>query len=401
MLHGVGGVSGRFLVAAFGDAGHAFPAIALGRALRDRGHEVVVETWEQWRDAVEGEGLRFAAAEEYTTFPPATPDEAEGPSAADAAVALRPFVEELRPDVVVSDILTPAPALAAEMVGVPRVTLVPHVYPVHEEGLPFFGFGARAPRTAVGSAMWRGALPVLVKGLERGRLEMNETRAAVGLAPLEVHHGGLAVEMVLVATFPQLEYPRRWPVGTHVTGPMTFEVPAADVEVPRGEGPLVVVAPSTAQDPEGRLVRVALEALAEEPVRVLATTNRLVRGEPLPEAPANARVVEWLSYSQVMPRADLVVTHGGHGTVCRTLGAGVPLVCCPAVGDMAENGARVQWAGAGLMLPGRLVGARALRTVVRRVLGDGRFGERAREIAEWGRANDGAKLGAELVEALA
>ena len=49
-------------MAAFGDAGHAFPAIALARALRRRGHEVLVETWEQWRGPVEAEGLGFTAA---------------------------------------------------------------------------------------------------------------------------------------------------------------------------------------------------------------------------------------------------------------------------------------------------------------------------------------------------
>ena len=77
-----------------------------------------------------------------------------------------------------------------------------------------------------------------------------------------------------MATFPQLEYPRRWPAHVHVTGPMVFELPYPDVELPEGDGPLVLVAPSTAQDPECRLVRAALEALADEPVRVLATTNR-------------------------------------------------------------------------------------------------------------------------------
>ncbi|MGH2981078.1 MAG: glycosyltransferase, partial [Solirubrobacterales bacterium] len=56
----------RLMVAAFGDAGHAFPAISLGRALAERGHEVVVETWERWREPVEELGLRFAAAEQYT-----------------------------------------------------------------------------------------------------------------------------------------------------------------------------------------------------------------------------------------------------------------------------------------------------------------------------------------------
>ena len=65
-----------------------------------------------------------------------------------------------------------------------------------------------------------------------------------------------------------------------------------------------------------------IEARRDEPLRVLATTNR--PDEPLPEGASNARVVPWVSYSQVMPEADLVICHGGHGTVCRALGAGVP-----------------------------------------------------------------------------
>jgi MGT family glycosyltransferase len=389
----------RFVVAAFGDAGHAFPAIALARALRGRGHEVLVETWERWREAVEGEGIAFTAAEEYTTFPPSGGDSGTWRSAADAAIALLPLMEEFRPDVVISDILTLAPTLAAERAGVKRATLIPHVYPVHEPGLPFFAFGMQPPRTPVGRALWRGAQPVVESGLRRGRDEMNETRAAVGLPPVEGFHGGISRELAMIATFPQLEYPRRWPAGVHVTGPMQFEVPYPDIELPEGDAPLVLVAPSTAQDPELRLVRTALEALAGEPVRVVATTNRLDPG-PLPEAPGNAIVVDWLSYSQVMPQASLVVCHGGHGTVARALAAGVPVLCCPHVGDMAENAARVAWSRAGLMLPWRLLGAAALRVATRRILYESSFSARAEELAAWSAANDGTERGARLVEQL-
>ncbi|MEO8092156.1 MAG: glycosyltransferase [bacterium] len=286
------------------------------------------------------------------------------------------------------------------MAGLPRVSLIPHVYPVHEPGLPFFAFGAQPARTPVGRALWRRAEPVLTAGLRRGRRELNETRAILGLPPLERFHGGLSTDLVLVATYPQLEYPRPWPEHAHVVGPMSFELPHPDVELPQGEAPLVVVAPSTAHDPEGRLVEVALEALADEPVRVLATTNRRDPGAPAPAAPANAVVVHWLSYSQAMAAADLVICHGGHGTVCRALGEGVPLLCCPAVGDMTENAARVQWAGAGLMLPWRLTGPGAVRAVVRRMLGNASFGASARSIALWSSRIDGAEKGAKLVEVL-
>jgi MGT family glycosyltransferase len=390
----------RVLVAAFGDPGHVFPAIALGRALAGRGHQVVVETWEERRGAVEGAGLGFAAAEEYRMFPPPQPDSADGQHAAEAARALLQLLAEMRPHVAVSDILTLAPALAAERAGVPLATLIPHIYPVVEPGLPFFAIGLRPPRTPLGRAVWRTGQRALNVGLEHGRRDLNLQRRRLDLPPVERFHGGISPDLALVATFPQLEYPRQWPAGVEVTGPMTFEVPHPQIELPPGERPLVLVAPSTAHDSENHLVRTALKALAGEPVRVVATTNRVIPQRPI-EVPANAVLVDWLSYSQLMPAASLVVSHGGHGTVARALGAGTPVLICPIIGDMSETAMRVSWAGAGLSLPWRLCRLEPLRWAARRILGDDSFATRAGEIAAWGRENDGADRGAELVENLA
>jgi UDP:flavonoid glycosyltransferase YjiC (YdhE family) len=390
----------RFLVAAFGDPGHVFPAIALGRALAGRGHEVTIETWEERRSAVEGAGLGFAAAEEYRMFPPPDPDSAEGAHAAEAARALLPLLEEMRPHAVISDILTLAPALAAEVAGVPRATLIPHIYPVVEPGLPFFAVGLQPPRTPLGRGVWRAGQRALDIGLEQGRRDLNRQRARLGLAPTERFHGGISPNLALVATFPQLEYLRRWPAGVEVTGPMSFEVPHPEIELPPGGEPLVLVAPSTAHDSRNHLVRTALAALAEEPVRVVATTNRVVPQSPI-EAPDNAVLVDWLSYSQLMPAASLVVSHGGHGTVARALTAGTPLLISPFIGDMSETAMRVAWAGAGLSLPWRLCHPGPLRWAARRTLADRRFAGRAGELAAWAHDHDGAERGAELVERLA
>ncbi len=390
----------RVLVAAFGDPGHVYPAISLGRALAARGHEVVVETWEERRGAVEGAGLGFAAAEEYRMFPPPEPDSADGQHAAEAARALLPLLEEMRPHVAVSDILTLAPALAAERAGVPLATLIPHIYPVVEPGLPFFAIGLRPPRTPLGRAIWKTGQRALDVGLEHGRRDLNLQRERLGLPPVERFHGGISSELALVATYPQLEYPRRWPRGVEVTGPMTFEVPHPEIELPPGEEPLILVAPSTAHDSGNHLVRTALKAFAGEPVRVVATTNRVVPQHPI-EVPGNAVLVDWLSYSQLMPAASLVVSHGGHGTVARALGAGTPVLICPIIGDMSETAMRVAWAGAGLSLPWRLCRPQPLRWAARRILEDRSFAAGAERIAAWGRANDGAARGAELVEQLA
>jgi UDP:flavonoid glycosyltransferase YjiC (YdhE family) len=391
----------RILVAAFGDAGHVFPAIALGKALAARRHEVVIETWEERRQAVEGEGLGFAAAEEYRMFPPPDPESEDGQHAAEAALALLPLLQELRPHAVVSDILTLAPTLAAEHAGIPLATLIPHIYPVVEPGLPFFAIGLRPPRTRLGRAIWRaGHDRALRIGLEQGRRDLNIQRSRLGLPPIDRFHGGISPDLALVATYPQLEYPRRWPPGVEITGPMTFEMPHPSIELPPGDDKLVLVAPSTAHDSGNHLVRTALAALADEPVRVVATTNRVAPQRPI-EVPGNATLVEWLSYSQLMPAASLVISHGGHGTVARALGAGTPVLVCPIIGDMSETAMRVAWAGAGLSLPWRLCRAMPLRWAVRRLLREPSFTAKAQEIAAWGRTNDGAARGAQLVEELA
>jgi UDP:flavonoid glycosyltransferase YjiC (YdhE family) len=391
----------RVLVAAFGDAGHVFPAIALGKALAARGHEVVIETWEERRAAVEGEGLGFAAAEEYRMFPPPDPDSEDGQHAAEAALALLPLLQDFKPDVVVSDILTLAPTLAAERAGIPLATLIPHIYPVVEPGLPFFAIGLRPPRTGVGRGIWRfGHDRALKIGLEQGRRDLNIQRRRLELPPIGRFHGGISPDLALVATYPQLEYPRRWPPGVEVTGPMTFELPHPEIELPPGEAPLVLVAPSTAHDSDNHLVRAALAAFADEPVRVVATTNRVAPQHPI-AVPDNAVLVEWLSYSQLMPAASLVISHGGHGTVARALGAGTPVLISPIIGDMSETAIRVAWAGAGLSLPWRLCRPRPLRWAARRLLHEPAFAQKAEAIAAWGRENDGAKRGAELVERLA
>jgi UDP:flavonoid glycosyltransferase YjiC (YdhE family) len=390
----------RLLLGAFGDPGHAFPMIALGRALAARGNDVTLQTWTRWREDVEAEGMGFAAAPEYEVFPSGSEPLAFYEAVVQATADTLPLVRELRPDVVVADILTLAPALAAELERVPRATLVPHIYPPGEPHFPVYSLGARFPRRAFGRAMWRRAQAPLARGFERGRMELNDTRARLGLEPLEHVHGGISSELAIVATFPQLEYPRTWPEHVHVVGPLMWEPPASDVEPPPGEEPLVLVAPSTAQDRDQRMLAAALRGLADLPVRVLATWNRRLPPRPLP-VPENARLVDWVSYSRTMPRCDVVVCHAGHGTMVRALASGCAVVACPAVGDMNENAARLDWAGAGVRVPRRFVSPRILRLAVERALAEPSIRGRARELAAWAASHDAGAAAAGLVEQLA
>lgn len=385
---------------AFGDPGHAFPMLALGSRLAARGHAVALETWSRWQDDVEAAGMRFFPAPEYPVFP--TRERPVGPY---EAVVLstepsRRAIAQIRPDVVVHDILTLAPAMAAELEGVPVATLIPHVDPRSEPDAPPYGLGARPPRTAAGRAVWRALEGVVEQGLRRGRDELNDARARLTLPPMTRLHGGISERLSLVGTFPQLEYRRRPWAGAHVVGPLLWEPSAAEVELPPGSAPLVLVAPSTAQDPEHRLLRAAVAGLAREPVRVLAAWNRRPLGAPLP-VPPNARVVEWLSYSRTMPSCALVICHAGHGTMARALACGRPVLAVPAAGDMSENAARLVWAGAGVRLPWRLLTPATLRLAVRLALSEPRLATRARVMADWAAQGDGATRAAELVEEFA
>jgi MGT family glycosyltransferase len=373
--------------------------IALGRVLSARGHNVTLQTWERWRRPIEAEGITFTPAPEYSAFP-------IGDSPLDFYEAVvyatrdtLPLVSDLQPDVVVHDILTLGPALAGELAGVPCATLIPHVFPEAGPGFPIYSFGARLPRTRAGRAFWERAHWPVRRGLESGRLALNRTRAQVGLPPLAHAHGGTSRELALVATFPQLEYPRAWPSHVHVIGPLMWEPPAAEVVLPPGDAPLVLVAPSTSQDPDHRLLHAALRGLADAPVRVLATYNRRLPSRPLP-VPSNARVVDWVSYARTLPHCDAVVCHAGHGTLVRALSCGVPVVACPVAGDMNENAARLAWAGAGVRLPRRFISARPLRLAVQRVLGDPSIRPRVRGFADWASSQGGGTRAARLVEGL-
>ncbi|MBA2505198.1 MAG: glycosyl transferase, partial [Thermoleophilaceae bacterium] len=259
-----------------------------------------MQTWIRWREDVEREGMRFGPAPEYKVFPERGDALAPYQAAVLAAQESRPLMREFDPHAVVADILTTAAPLGAELEERRWATLIPHVLPTPERGFPPYSIGARLPRTPVGAALWRAMEPIVRLGVEQGREELNGARRRVGLPELPWTHNGISRELAIVATFPQLEYPRSsWEPWARVTGPLMWEQPFGEVELPPGDAPLVLVAPSTSQDPKQRMLRAALEGLADEPVRVIATTNR--RGYPVPSAPANARVVDWLSYARTMP----------------------------------------------------------------------------------------------------
>jgi UDP:flavonoid glycosyltransferase YjiC (YdhE family) len=101
----------------------------------------------------------------------------------------------------------------------------------------------------------------------------------------------------------------------------------------------------------------------------------------------------------VLPEADVMVTHGGLGSVAAALAAGVPLVCTPISRDQPLNAERVAAVGAGVALP---VGAtaRQIAVALQEVLGDPRYRAGAEAMAEASRRAGGATAAMRDLEAL-
>jgi UDP:flavonoid glycosyltransferase YjiC (YdhE family) len=173
----------------------------------------------------------------------------------------------------------------------------------------------------------------------------------------------------LIATLPALEVARPdWPAEAVLVGPLHFEPTSQVLAVPPGDGPVVLVAPSTASTGERGVAEVALDALT--PGEVLPAGARVVVSRlsgPDGAVPPWA-VVGLGRQDELLTHADVVICGGGHGMVAKTLLAGVPMVVVPGGGDQWEIANRVVRQGSARLV--RPLSAEALAAAVRAVLDD-------------------------------
>ena len=271
--------------------GHAFPAIALARALRRRG---ATRWWSRpgskWREAVEADGPGFRAAEEYKAFPPPPPDSAEGAAAADAARGSCRCWRSSSPDVVVSDILTLAPALAAERAGAAPGDADPPRLSGARAGAAVLRLRGAAAANARRAGAWRAA--EAGAGRRGCGAAAGDERDAGGGRPAA---GGSAPRRDERASW-------RWwrPSRSSSTrgagrrsardGADGVRAPYEDVEVPAGDGAAGAGGAEHGAGPGLRLVRSRWRRWRRAGAGGGDDERR--QGGPLPEAPANAVVVD-------------------------------------------------------------------------------------------------------------
>ena len=215
--------------------------------------------------------------------------------------------------------------------------------------------------------------------------EFDELRSSVSLPPLGP--GCLKDEMSFSAHPQALDNTPR----INTKSPIRFlanplhlsgEVPDADW-MPQDDLPMIYATFGTVAagiDNANDIFRIALEAFADLPAKILLTTGKDAPADLISSVPSNVIIRAFVPQEDVLPHARLMVCHGGSGTVIAGLASGVPMVITPLFADQPDNANCLEAAGLCLSVPDADVAS--LRNAVVHALGDDGMRERAQMAAK-------------------
>jgi len=207
-------------------------------------------------------------------------------------------------------------------------------------------------------------------------------------------------DLTLIPDLPEFFPTRNLPGSYHYVGPLTWR-PAGDT-LPRvpfpavaGDLPRLYVTFGTTGD--GATLSAVRDPLADGAYSVVITTA----GQPPGLRPVAGRVavVDYADGDDLCARADVVVCHGGNGTIYQALRHGKPIIGIPFIPDQEYNMRRVEALGLGrTVMPGSLQrDPRVLLGAIKAVLADEATGERCRRCGERIRASTAPEHAADLV----
>jgi len=391
--------------------GHLYPLTPILDELHRRGHEIALRTLASQVPAMRARGFDTAPVSDrveaitHDDWRAGNPRAALGRAvrtfarrAEHDAPDLRKAIDELRPDAVLVDINAWGALAVAEAWAGPWAMYCSYPLPIRSRDVPPFGPGLPPARGPLGRVRDRLLRPILSGTLERAMIPpINRIRADLGLPP---HHRVddmfARVPLLFYLTAEPFEYPRSdWPDNVVMVGPCAWEPPADPPDWLHGiDRPIVLVTTSSEFQDDARLVQVALQALADEPVAVVAT---LPSGDPARlRVPANAHVTPFIPHRRVLERAACAITHGGMGATQKALAQGVPVCVVPFGRDQLEVARRVEIARAGTRLPASRLNPDRLRAKVREAM---TMTPGARRIREAFAAAGGPPAAADVLEA--
>ena len=391
--------------------GHLFPLAALLTELAERGHQVHLLTMSSGVAQLRATGVRAEPVDpriEAIAGPDWMARKALDVLKISIDVMcrravfevddLRAAIGRVRPDVVIVDANCWGAISVADASDVPWLVFSPFTPYLRSPGVPPFGPGLRPLPGVVGRLRDTAIRPFVTYLFDRRMLpRVNAVRQQVGAPEVKSVDDLMRRAPLLLAVGGEpFEYPHPgWGDAVHLIGACVFEPgPLRQPDwLTSIDRPIVLVSTSSIRQADTVLGRTALQALADEPVHVVATFPAGVPRD-LPEV-ANATVRRFVPHGVLLDRACCVVTHGGMGTTVKALDRGVPVCVVPFARDQAEVARRVEVSRCGIRLPAEKLTAPALREAVCSAM---TMVEGAQRVAAGFAATGGVARGAELVE---
>jgi UDP:flavonoid glycosyltransferase YjiC (YdhE family) len=362
-----------------GGRGHLEPLVPIARAAAGAGHTVAFVGRPRMVPPVEALGFpAFAAGSDVGLTPrrlPLAPVDVEKDMrevgdgfgrriARERAAAIAPLCEEWRPDLLVCEELDFGAMLIAERLGIPAATVL---------------------ISATGSFV----RPESVAG------PLNEVRAEFGLAP----DSELAMpsRLLLVSPFPPSLRDPAFPP------PVTVHAVRLFTGGPGRDHPRrVYVTLGTVYNVEsGDLFPRLLTGLHDLPMEILITVGPDLDPAEFGRQPAHIRIERYLPQADVLPDCDLVVSHGGSGSILGALTHGLPMVLLPLGADQPLNAARCEALGLAQVLDPLAARPWELHEAVLGVLADQTYRDSAESLRDEIGALPGPAHAVSLLESVA
>jgi MGT family glycosyltransferase len=117
--------------------------------------------------------------------------------------------------------------------------------------------------------------------------------------------------------------------------------------------------------------------------------------------PANVHIERYIPQALILPRCDLVITHGGSGSVMGALAHGVPLALIPLNADQPLNAERCTALGVGRTIGGEDITPALARAAVEEMLANQAYRLNAERVRAEIASLPGPERALELLEQLA
>jgi UDP:flavonoid glycosyltransferase YjiC (YdhE family) len=406
----------KILVITIGSRGDVNPFLLLALKLKSAGHDVVFCASENFRNLVEGQGIKFlrhSSQQEYETVAH-HPDLWHYRKALPTLMkkALLPATRTIYPLIMrerSNDFLVVAPAtalaakLAEEAAGIKLAQL--HLAPCM--------FRSMRDTAQIGTVPMGDKLPVWYKKLVWWSIDMfiidpcikrelNSFRRDIGLKPISrILHNWIFSSHLNAAVFSRhiAQQQPDWPMPSEVFDFLLYDgdeqvSPEAEKFLSRGEPPIVFTF-GTAFYFGKRDFTESMKALEMLNARGIFLTPKT---EDLPERlPDTIGAFPFLPLGKILPSCRAIVHHGGIGTLGQALKAGVPQLIRPLAYDQFDNAYRIATRKLGGSILARQYKAGNLYQKLRVMLDDAAVGANCRDVA---RSIDSEKTLEKLVSAI-